>query len=119
MKSKAIRILRWHVRVLRYALAVVVVTDIVAAVVLPPGGTVGPGRGPSVALRQPLPMPRLAVESRSMPTVIYRVAAIDFKGRVNDLSVPRAIGWDANTRWICGKPVVSWLSPPAYRAFSA
>jgi hypothetical protein len=77
---------------------VVIVTDVIAPVVLPSAGVSGRGRGSAATRRQPLPMPRLAVACGSAPMVIYRVAAIDSKGRVNDLAVPRALGWDSGTR---------------------
>jgi hypothetical protein len=76
-------------------------TAVVPPVVLPSTGA--RGRGPGTAQRQPLPMPRLAVVHGSAPMVIYRVAAIDSKGRVNDLAVPRALDWNPGTRLDMGE----------------
>ena len=94
-------------------------TDVIAAVVLPSAGVSGRGRGSAATQRKSVPMPRLAVACGSAPMVIYRVAAIDSKGRINDLAVPRALGWDWAPAWTCGKPAVSSLSVPTARACSA
>jgi hypothetical protein len=76
----------------------VVMTGVVVSPLVPPVATPDGHRGRAIARagRRPLPVPRLAV-SRLRSTV-YRLAAVDDRGRIAGHAVVRALGWGSGTR---------------------
>lgn len=62
-----------------------------------PSGRRGAAGSASSARRAPLPLARLAPDN-GYPSGVYRLAAIDYHGRINDKTVPRALDWPAGTR---------------------
>jgi hypothetical protein len=88
--------------------AVAVVTaPVIAPVVPPPAGSLGPAPGPTgpapVLRRAALPLPDLSpalatAEVDARPRRVYGLAAVDDRGRLADRVVWRALDWTPGTR---------------------